>query len=364
MKRARKVALISVFDYPRSEYSAYWAIEVRGSDAEGYRWAARIFSHEPAGWEWEGKVTPERPDGLPEPVYPRDLPRLPRNASADQVASDVAAQETRRKEIAKIYDAHPKPVHLLDEAVDVVKTRDEADAAAQGWVLARIKDYRRAESLEPLTDDDVKQLVLELDAARMGRRYSTADRLRGRLKAQGIVLDEPTNAGDPILGWKRKERGHALILGPLLDPLAWLGQKVWDLILMALAYSTTVRNNRLVQVRDAIDGGAGAGLFRIYDGSRPATCGTATTKLAELTFTDPCAGSPSGGVLTFSSITADASADATGTATWFRAVDSTGTCCVDGNVGTSGSDLNLNSTSISSGQQVSVTSCVITEGNA
>jgi hypothetical protein len=45
-------------------------------------------------------------------------------------------------------------------------------------------------------------------------------------------------------------------------------------------------------------------------------------------------------------------------------VDSTGTCCIDGNVGTSGSDLNLNSTSITSGQNVAVTSFTITEGNA
>ena len=68
--------------------------------------------------------------------------------------------------------------------------------------------------------------------------------------------------------------------------------------------------------------------------------------------------------MTFSAITADASANATGTATWARLVDSTGTCAVDMNVGTSGSDLNLNSTSISTGQEVSITSAVITEGNA
>lgn len=133
---------------------------------------------------------------------------------------------------------------------------------------------------------------------------------------------------------------------------------------MAISYSTTVRNNRLNQVRDAIDGGAGAGLLRIYDGTRPATCGTATTLLAELTFSDPCAGAAASGVLTMSAITADSSANATGTASWFRAVDSTGTCCIDGNTGTSGSDLNLNSTSIASGQQVSITSFTITAGNA
>lgn len=147
----------------------------------------------------------------------------------------------------------------------------------------------------------------------------------------------------------------------------------WDLALdkarqglaqLALAYSTTIRNARLNAIRDAIDGGAGAGLLRIYDGSRPATGGTATTLLAELTFTDPCSTGASSGTLTMSAIAADSSANNNGTATWFRCVDSTGTFCVDGSVGTSGSDLNLNSTTISSGQNVAVSSFVITGGNA
>jgi len=68
--------------------------------------------------------------------------------------------------------------------------------------------------------------------------------------------------------------------------------------------------------------------------------------------------------MTFSAITADASANATITATWSRLVDSTGTCAVDGNVGTSGSDLNMNSVAIGVGQQVSITSATITAGNA
>lgn len=134
---------------------------------------------------------------------------------------------------------------------------------------------------------------------------------------------------------------------------------------MALGYVVGVRNTRLNAVRDAIDAGAGAGLLRIYDGTRPATGGTATTLLAELTFSDPCAANASGGVLTFNAITADASANATGTASWWRGVDSTGAAVVDGNCGTSGSDMNLNSLSISSGVQVSATGTnTITGGNA
>jgi hypothetical protein len=70
------------------------------------------------------------------------------------------------------------------------------------------------------------------------------------------------------------------------------------------------------------------------------------------------------GVLTANAITQDASANATGTATWFRIVQSDGsTFVLDGNVGTSGSDLNLTTTSIVATQPVSVTSFVITEGN-
>ena len=72
MKRARKVALISIYDYPRQDYSAYWAIEVAGDDDEGYRWAARIFSYDPIGWDYQGHRTVERPD-VPMPVYPSDI---------------------------------------------------------------------------------------------------------------------------------------------------------------------------------------------------------------------------------------------------------------------------------------------------
>jgi len=133
---------------------------------------------------------------------------------------------------------------------------------------------------------------------------------------------------------------------------------------MTIAINSTIRSNRMNAVRDAIDAGAGAGLTRIYDGTRPATCGTATTLLAELTHSDPCAGAAASGVLTMSAITADAAANATGTATWFRSVDSTGTCVIDGNVGTSGSDLNMNSVAISIGQNVAISSYVLTDGNA
>jgi hypothetical protein len=131
---------------------------------------------------------------------------------------------------------------------------------------------------------------------------------------------------------------------------------------MALGYASGLRNAQL----DAITTFAGnSGKLRIYSGTRPATGGTATTLLAELTCNATFAPAASGAVLTLNAITQDASADATGTATWFRLVKSDGTTHVlDGDVGTSGSDLNLNSTSITSGATVSVTSFTITCGNA
>ena len=130
---------------------------------------------------------------------------------------------------------------------------------------------------------------------------------------------------------------------------------------MALGYAATLRNTML----NAITTAAGASaLLRIYSGSRPATGGTATTLLAELTCNATFAPAASGGVLTLNAITQDSSADATGTASWFRIVKSDGTTHVlDGNVGTSGSDLNLTTTSIVAAQPVSVTSFTITEAN-
>lgn len=131
---------------------------------------------------------------------------------------------------------------------------------------------------------------------------------------------------------------------------------------MALAYEAATLRDAML---DAITTRAGnAALLRIYSGTRPATGGTATTLLAELTCGTPFAAAAVNGVLTLGAITQDASANATGTASWFRIVQSDGsTHVLDGDVGTSGSDLNLTTVSIVSGQPVSVTSFVITEGN-
>lgn len=129
---------------------------------------------------------------------------------------------------------------------------------------------------------------------------------------------------------------------------------------MALGYVTSLRNARM----DAITTAVGAsGLARLYDGTRPATGGTATTLLAECACSATFAPASSLGVLTANAIANDTSANASGTATWGRITTSGGTAVLDFNVGTSGSDMNMTTNVIVATQPVAVSSFVITEGN-
>jgi len=114
--------------------------------------------------------------------------------------------------------------------------------------------------------------------------------------------------------------------------------------------------------------GGTAGVVKIFTGSMPATCETADsgTRLATLTLsttafpasTDP--GSTGLATATANAITSDTNAAATGTAGYFRAYDSAGVCIVQGTVGTSAADMILNTTSISAGSTVAITSWVVT----
>src|SRR5687767_778206 len=109
---------------------------------------------------------------------------------------------------------------------------------------------------------------------------------------------------------------------------------------------------------DALAALADGGVLRIYDGTQPADGDTAIgaqNLLAELTLDTPAFGAAVAGVATAEPITGDASADATGTATWFRLFKADGTTKIlDGSVGTSGCDLNLSSVSITAGGAVDV----------
>ena len=129
---------------------------------------------------------------------------------------------------------------------------------------------------------------------------------------------------------------------------------------MALGYVTTLRNTQLDAITTAV---GNLGKLAIYDGTRPATGGTATNKLAEFTLGSPFAAAASGGVLS-PTLPSNVTALLSGTATWYRITTSGGTFVMDGSAGTSGTDLILNSASIASGATVSITAHTITAGNA
>jgi hypothetical protein len=134
---------------------------------------------------------------------------------------------------------------------------------------------------------------------------------------------------------------------------------------MAIKQTTAVRNAQL----DALNSQTGTSAkLRIYNGTRPANANTAITSqtmLVELTCNATAfAAAASGGVLTANAIS-NGTAAATGTASWFRLWQSNGTTAImDGDVSTAGADLNLNNTSIATGQTVSVTSFTVTDGDA
>lgn len=106
------------------------------------------------------------------------------------------------------------------------------------------------------------------------------------------------------------------------------------------------------------------GYLRIYDGTQPTTANTAIgaqVLLAELRFNATAAPAATNGVATFNALTKDSAANATGTASWFRALKSDGTTVIfDGSVGTSGCDLNLNSVAIQINAEVDVTAFTYT----
>ena len=122
---------------------------------------------------------------------------------------------------------------------------------------------------------------------------------------------------------------------------------------MAVTYSTAAKNARLDAVIALIDAGT-AGKLKIRD--------SGNVVLATLTLADPC-GTAAAGVLTFDfdPDISDTSADATGTAANAIITDSADTTVISGlTVGTSGTDIILDSVSITAGQTVTITAATIT----
>lgn len=122
---------------------------------------------------------------------------------------------------------------------------------------------------------------------------------------------------------------------------------------MAVTYDASVKTARMQAVADQIDIGTGAGKLKIRDASN--------NILATFTLTDPC-GSVSGSVLTLDfDPDISATASATGTAANAIITDSADNTKISGlTVGTSGTDIVLTSTSITSGQTVTIQTGTLT----
>ena len=110
--------------------------------------------------------------------------------------------------------------------------------------------------------------------------------------------------------------------------------------------------------------GTGA-IIHIYEGTQPTNANTAIsgqTLLVSLIITGSF-GTDSNGTITLGSV-ANGVAVATGTAQFFRITQAdNSTVVMDGSVGTSGCDMNLNNTSIAATQVVSITSGTIIRAN-
>lgn len=133
---------------------------------------------------------------------------------------------------------------------------------------------------------------------------------------------------------------------------------------MTFILSTAVRNAMADAAVDLIDAGAGAGTIEVRTGLQPANPAASATGTLLLTFTlnDPAFGSASTGACALSvSPTISATGVAPGTAGWFRVFDSNSNPIFDGACGTSGSQLNLSTTTVSVGLTVTITSGTFTQ---
>lgn len=133
---------------------------------------------------------------------------------------------------------------------------------------------------------------------------------------------------------------------------------------MSIQMGTTLRNARLDQIETTVGVSA---IIKIWTGSAPANCGTADsgTKLVEFDLASDWAGNASAGAKALLNTPITATAAATGTAGYFRLYDSTAaTCHMQGTVGTSGTDMIIDNTSINSGQTVTISSLSLQEPGA
>lgn len=126
---------------------------------------------------------------------------------------------------------------------------------------------------------------------------------------------------------------------------------------MTVTYSAAVKTALMTAVRDQIDAGGAAGKLEICSVAYASVLATIT-----LGYSGATTGTVSGSVLTLAGFPrSDTSADATGTAAVARIRTSANVDVITGlTVGLSGSDVNLDSLSITAGQTVTINSATFT----
>lgn len=132
-----------------------------------------------------------------------------------------------------------------------------------------------------------------------------------------------------------------------------------------MALTMNITNAAASAAADAVVGQLNNGYLRIYDGTQPTNANTAIgaqVLLAELRYNATAFGAAVNGVATANALTDDTAANATGTASWFRALKSDGTTVIfDGSVGTGTNDLVVNTTAFVANARVTVTSHTYTQ---
>lgn len=129
---------------------------------------------------------------------------------------------------------------------------------------------------------------------------------------------------------------------------------------MAMQFSTAARNAATDALVDLVDGGSAnaAGSLKIYT--------SGDTLLCSITLSNPAFGSTAAGVVSLAGLPVNGTASATGTAAKFKIFDRDDAEWGRGTVGVAGSgaDAIIDSTSVTSGDVVSVTAFQLTAPGA
>lgn len=126
----------------------------------------------------------------------------------------------------------------------------------------------------------------------------------------------------------------------------------------------TATQNAMADKVDDLVNVSGPGTIKVYSGTQPATANASITGtlLASFTLDNPAFGNASSGVITLSATPLSTTGAAAGTATHFRVSSGTPATVFDGQVTATGGggDLELNTTTISVGVTVQITSGTFT----